>query len=235
LGLADVDFGAGRRACPRSEKAFLLRGAALIDTPGFYGNLGASGMLHASFALRPYFEMFSTLEFLRFQFVQNATLKGTSAALGQMTIGWNARFVERPHVALSQYTRWMLPTNAPSNVRVVGGEVGLALSYRPKARFALHSFIAGDITAGISAGPLSPRAGLSAGLGVQWAPWRFFALALDLQTALGHRAILDYLAPVLGLRFRLYRGLGLELDASRSVLGADQRLFVAALRLGWIW
>jgi hypothetical protein len=70
-------------------------------------------------------------------------------------------------------------------------------------------------------------------LGVQYAPARWFAFAVDAAVVLGHRAPLDAFLPQLALRFRVWRGLNLELDAAAPVGGADRRLAIAALRLSY--
>ncbi len=65
------------------------------------------------------------------------------------------------------------------------------------------------------------------------APAHWFAFAIDLQTHFGERAPLDYLAPALALRFRLYKGLGLELAGMVPVLGDDRHDALITLRGGW--
>ena len=87
FGFQSADVATGRRACPRTEVGFGMQGGAIIETANFYGAITAAGLLSGSFAVRPDLEVFATLEALRFQFVQNATLTGTTMHLGQLTIG----------------------------------------------------------------------------------------------------------------------------------------------------
>ena len=50
------------------------RARAIIDTPRFYGALGADGRVSARHALDSSRELFAAFEVVRYQFVQNATL-----------------------------------------------------------------------------------------------------------------------------------------------------------------
>jgi hypothetical protein len=70
-------------------------------------------------------------------------------------------------------------------------------------------------------------------LGTLYTPSRWFGLVVDLTFVFGHRAGFDTFFPQLGLRFRVWRGLHLELDLGAPVGGADRRLAIAALRLAY--
>jgi len=73
--------------------ALSLRGAAVIDTPNFYGSLGSracSRELRLGPGRRT--ELFGTLSFIDFQYAQNASLKGTAARLGPLTLGASHAF-----------------------------------------------------------------------------------------------------------------------------------------------
>jgi hypothetical protein len=234
IGFFAGDLGTGHRACARSEVALWLRGGAIIDTPDFYGSLGASGMLSGSYAFGPgrRVEVFGTLAFVEFQYVQNASLKGTALSLGPLTLGASYAFALPRDVTLAPYVRLLLPT-ASLGVPAMGGEVGASLSWHPRTAFELHAVMAADLTFGVGATPAQPRGGKLASIGVIYAPWSWLALGLDLAIHLGQRAPLDYLAPAFALRFRLYRGLGLELAATLPVAGADRHDFLAAFRISY--
>lgn len=234
VGFYPAELGSGRRACPRTELGLYVRGGAIIDTPGFYGNLGAAGVLFGSFALSRRLELFGALEFVDFQFAQNASLKGTSLNLGQLSVGASVVGYDLHHVVLSPYGRLVLPTSsATSRVRDIGAEIGLALSYRPLDRVEVHGVVGWDLSAGLGNGPADVRAGVLLNAGVQYNPATWFGLLIDVNAHLAQRAVLDYLAPVLGLRFRLYRNLGAELGASLPLAGADRRLFLGDLKFAY--
>lgn len=232
LGLYDADFGTGRRACLRSELALYERFGAVIDAKDFYGGVRADTIVSGSYWLRPRLELFGALELIHWEFAQNATVKASTIGLGQLTVGAQGLILETKRWVLSGYGRVLLPTASwTPSVQTIGAELGVNASFRPHRKVELHGHLGGDLTAGLSAGPADVRGGTTLMVGVQYTPARWFALAVDLSTVLGHRAALDAFLPSIGLRFRVWRGLGLELDATAPVAGADRRLAIAALRL----
>jgi len=142
--------------------------------------------------------------------------------------------LESRRFAVSVYGRVLLPTDsATRSVQTTGAELGVVGSFRPRRDVELHAQVAGDFTAGLSAGPAQVRGGATLMVGAQYSPATWFAVALDLQAVLGHRAALDALLPQLALRFRVWRGLNLELAGTAPVVGADRRLALAALRVSY--
>ncbi len=234
IGQYDADFGTGRRACLHHDFSFAQRLGATLDTPGFYGGVRADSIVAGTFRLRPYLELFSALELVRWEFVQNAVIKSTAIGLGQLSVGAQGRIYEGPRFAVAAFGRVLVPlaTTSPS-VQTTGVELGLTGLYRPRRDVELHAQVTGDFTAGLSAGPALVRGGSALSIGVQYAPATWFALAVDLQAVLGHRAALDALLPMIALRFRVWRSLGIELSGTSPVVGADRRLALAALRVGW--
>ena len=101
------DVTTGRRACPRTEVGVGTRARAVIDTPGFYGAIGADALVFASAALSPRLEVFGTLEAFHFQFVQTATLTATSGTLGQLTAGAALLTLSTERLALTTVGRAM--------------------------------------------------------------------------------------------------------------------------------
>lgn len=228
MGLLQGELGAGRRACPRSELALGVRAGAIIDTPNFYGNLAVDAILEGSMTVRDRAELFVSIPFLNWQYVQSSVLTGTQTRLGAMSVGGSLIALDRRGVVLSPYARVLLPTDA----RTAGAEAGLALSARGVRVRTLgaHAVVAGDVSGGIS-GPSSVRGGALLILGLEWTPVRWFGLMVDLQSHLGYRAALDWLAPAAALRFRIWRGLGLELSTLVPVAGADRHDVALRLRL----
>ena len=228
MGLFQGELGTGRRACPRSELALGVRAGAIIDTPNFYGNLAVDAILEGSMTVRDRAELFVSIPFLNWQYVQSSVLTGTQTRLGAMSVGGSLIALDRRGVVLSPYARVLLPTDA----RTAGAEAGLALSARGVRVRTLgaHAVVAGDVSGGIS-GPSSVRGGALLILGLEWTPVRWFGLMVDLQSHLGYRAALDWLAPAAALRFRIWRGLGLELSTLVPVAGADRHDVALRLRL----
>ena len=211
IGYADAELGTGHRACLRDEIGLGERAGAIIDTPGFYGALNADTLLTATHVFARRFELFGALELVHYQFAQNATLKGSSVGLGQLTVGGAFQALAGRAWAVTPYVRLELPTSSDApDVRTVGGELGVAVDFRPYRKVMFHGYLGGDLTAGLSAAPSLVRGGAQADVGVQYSPATWIGLVLDLRLALGHRAALDWLAPAVAFRFRFWRTLGAE-------------------------
>ena len=234
LGFSDGDLGTGHRACPRNEFFAGARANAVIDTPGFYGSVATDGQLAISFRLpqAPRWEVSANLAAVHWQYVQNATLKSSEVGIGLLTLGAAVMALETRRFVLTPYARLLLPTASTSpHVVELGGELGLAAEFRPRAKVALHAYAGADVTGGISAAPADVRAGFDGDLGVQYSPATWFGAALDLQLRLGHRAALDSISPAIALRFRFRKTVGAELAALFPVAGADRQLVAFALKI----
>ncbi|HZI06615.1 MAG TPA: hypothetical protein VEZ71_21475 [Archangium sp.] len=232
FGFLSADVATGRRACPRTEVGFGIQGGAIIETANFYGALTGAGLLSGSYAVRPDLEVFATLEALRFQFVQNASLTGTTLHLGQLTVGGTYMALTRGPFVLSPSVRLQLPTSfASPRTRTLGAEVGAAVLYRPTNRFEVHGYAGVDADMCLGAAAALPRAGFLLNVGTEYALCSGFAAVLDANMHFGHRAVLDYVAPALGLRFRAGEHFGAELGASIPLLGAERALAIGGLKL----
>jgi hypothetical protein len=232
FGFLSADVATGRRACPRTEVGLGLQGGAIVETANFYGAVTATGLLSGSFAVRPDLEVFATLEVPRFQYVQNATLTGTTLSLGQLTAGATYVALAQGPLVVSPSARLQLPTSfASPRTRTLGGELGAAVLYRPQARFEVHGYVGADVSAGLGAAASQPRAGFLVNVGSEYAFFSGFAAVLDANVHFGHRAVLDYVAPALGLRFRAGEHFGAELGASLPLLGAERHMAIGGLKL----
>ena len=234
FGFQSADVATGRRACARTEVGLGIQGGAIIETQNLYGAITATGLVSGSIALRPDLEAFATLEVPRFQFVQNASLTGTSLHLGQLTVGGTWAALSRGAFVLAPSARLQLPTSfASPRIRTTGAELGAALLYRPMRRFDVHGYLGVDASMGLGAAAALPRAGLLVNVGAEYVFLPWFAAVLDANVHLGQRAALDYVAPTLGLRFSAGRHFGAELGVSLPVLGAERALAAGGLKLTW--
>jgi hypothetical protein len=232
VGFLAADVATGRRACPRTEVGLGAQGGAIVETQNFYGAITGAGLLSGSYAVRPDLEVFATLEAVRGQFVQNATLTGTTVSLGQMTAGATYVALVNGPLVVSPSVRLQLPTSfASPRLSTVGAEVGAALLYRSSERFELHGYGGADVAAGLSAAAFQPRAGFLVNVGTAYAFTSWFAAVVDVNSHFGHRAVLDYVAPTLGLRFRAGEQFGAELGVSVPLLGAERHLAAGGLRV----
>lgn len=232
FGFLSADVATGRRACPRTEVGLGVQGGAIIETRNLYGAVTGAGLISGSFAVRPDLEVFATLEALRFQYVQNASLTGTRMSLGQLTVGGTYVALASGSFVLSPSVRLQMPTSfASPRTRTLGGEIGVAALYRPTNRFEVHGYAGVDGSLGLGAADPLPLAGFLVNVGTEYALFSGFAAVLDANVHFGHRAALDYVAPAVGLRFRAGEHFGAELGASLPVLGAERALAAGGLKL----
>ncbi len=231
LGYYEGDMAVGRRVCPRTELGLGVRGGAIIDTPNFYGAIAADGLLFGSLRLDEKRELFATIEAVHYQFVQNATLTATAVDLGQLTFGGTTSWAWTDSWLGAWSARFMLPTStATPNVRVVGAEVGHATRLALNAWAELHGYAGVDVSAGLSNGPMFPRAGATALVGAQLRPVHWFAAALDVN---GRYGATTHLAPALALRFRIARDWGTELGGTIPLVGSDRRDAILGLKVSY--
>ncbi|WNG18869.1 hypothetical protein [Cystobacter fuscus] len=234
LGFLSADVSTGRRTCPRTEVGLGIQGNAIIETHNLYGAVTGSGVVSGSVAVRPDLEVFATLEAPRIQYVQNASLTGTDVALGQLTAGATWAVLSRGAFVLAPSVRLQLPTSfASPRTRTAGAEVGAALLYRPTERFDVHGYAGVDGDLGLGAAASLPRAGVLVNVGVEYIVCRPFAVVLDANARFGRRAVLDSVAPTLGVRFSAGEHFGAELGASLPVLGAERALAAGGLKFTW--
>ncbi|MBM4783639.1 MAG: hypothetical protein GQE15_38715 [Archangiaceae bacterium] len=230
VGYVEADLAVGRRPCPRTEVGLAVRGAGIIDTPNFYGNVGAQGALFGSWAVRPRTELFASLEAVSFGFTQNATLTKTEITLGHMTAGVSQVLYDTERLTGAFTGRVLLPTSFEiPGMRLVGAEVGHAVSWRPKTWLEVHGAASVDLTLGLGAARSDPRVGGFAVVGAMWQPTTWFGFVLDVNGRIGR---VSYLAPTIGARFRI-SSFGIEVGGSLPIVGNDRHDFVASLRFSW--
>lgn len=230
IGYAQADLGVGRRVCPHTEVALGVAFGAIIDTPNFYGNVAIDGVVAGSYALDARTELFATLEAIDSQFVQNATLSTTTLSLGNLTVGATRHLYGEQRFLGGLSARLLLPTaTGIPNARLIGIEAGHVSSWRPHSAIEVHSYLGAELTAAISAGSAYPRVAGVLQLGVQWSPFSWAALVVDVT---GRLAVRSLLAPTVGLRFRIFR-VGIELGGSLPLVGTDRHDLVAGVRVAY--
>lgn len=232
IGLYDADLGAGVSACLRREVSLSGRAGAVYDVPALYGDIRADALLAGVYPLGHHVALLATIELVHYELVVSSIVRAHALGLGQSTLGLAGRVLETRRFALTVYGRALVPTDtSTTTVQTTGADAGLTGSYRPRHDLEVHAQVGGDFTIGLAQGPSSARGGATVLVGAQYSPSRWFGLVVDLAAMFGHRAGFDAFLPSLGLRFRLWRGLGLELDATVPVGGAERRLALAAIHL----
>jgi len=218
IGFLGADYATGRRACARTEVGLGLLGGAIIDTADFYGALSGGAVLYGSYALAgPPVEIFGTLELVKVQYVQNASLKGTSVSLGQATVGATYALLRMDRLTLAPSVRLTLPTDSSTpDVLDLGLELGGAASWNVWGPIELHGYAGGDVSAGLSDGPALARPGFLLSVGTQLSFFSWGGAVIDLNLHAGPAA---YLAPSAGLRFTVAKVVGVELAGTMPVWG----------------
>jgi hypothetical protein len=228
MGFYDADTVSARRACPRTEVSLGARLDATIDSPDFFGAIGGTALLSASYAQTETRELFVTLEALRYDYIQNAVIKQSEFGLGQLTVGASQIVAQGGSWATATSARLMLPTSTLSDVSVFGLDVGQALTFRLRDTVELHGFAGADGSAAAFAAP-QPLFGALITAGMQYSPGSRFGLVLDLNGRLGGRA--SYVAPAVALRFRAATSVGFDVAASRPLIGTDRPNAVLGIRM----
>ncbi|MCA3011754.1 MAG: hypothetical protein INH41_05065 [Myxococcaceae bacterium] len=230
VGVSVADLGTGRRPCARTEVGLAVRGAGIIDTPQFYGNVGAQAVLFGSFAWRPGTEVFAALEAISFGFTQNATLTTTQLTFGNLTVGATQVVYQLERLTGAVTGRLLAPTSFEiPGMRPLGIEVGHSFIARPIGWLELHGALGAEVTAALGAARGDPRFGgfLLGGASLQPTSW--FAFVLDVTGRVGR---VSSLSPAAALRFRI-GALGLDLAGTLPIVGNDRHDFAAALRASW--
>lgn len=173
--LRDGAIDAQRSACLRRELSIHLPITALIDTPGFHGEIDAALQLGGRYAVAERLELSASLRAVRYQFVQNAVNKATEAELGPLVVGVaHGKRFGASAVAIAG-TLEVPATRAGTDTTHVAGAVTLLATNRLTPRTTLHSRL-GFVgmrawSLGGSTGRMALRAGgdLVRRIGERWA------------------------------------------------------------------
>lgn len=175
--LRDAAIDAQRSACLRSELALHVPISALIDTPGFYGELGGGLQLGGRYVVREKLELSANVRLANYHFVQNAVNKATETQIGPFVVGaaygrrWGVSALAIAGTLELPYTRDNLDTMH------VSGALTLMAMNRLGARTTLHSrlgFVGGRAwSLGGSTGRMAFRAGLDLVRHTRWSRWAF--------------------------------------------------------------
>ena len=235
--LSEGMMGLAQPTCAVTSVGLAPRGSLVVDTPGFYGHLVATGTLDATFAPNPRTSVGLALEPLHYDSVisaVNVSWMGYGATTA--TLMQRIEDADGP-VELAVVARGALPTPVGfTNNPTFGAEVGLAVATRSPSStqrrpVEAHGQFGMLVNGGLRA-PLDLRSGLPITAGVGWSAGRHFGLAADLQSLFGVWAAVDHLAVAPAVRVAGTQW-GMELGGSVPVLGNDRTL--ASVRLGFRW
>jgi len=167
----DVALDAQRGACLRSDISSELLTHVLIDTPGFYGDLGAGVAIAARMRITPHVELGAWLRAADYTFVQTAVTKASELRDGPLVVRATVGTSDATtHVAVTAalelpYTRDSWDTLHTS------GQLGALVTHPLADRFTLHARLGAATAYAMSAGGSTRRLGFIAGGDVVWR-WR---------------------------------------------------------------
>ena len=230
-GVLDGMAGVPRRACLRSEVALAGDLSLIVQPAEFYGNIRASGRLRGSVVVADTVELWADLELVRYQSLISA-VSTSYLGLGYSSLGAAFQLLDADLRAGAVYTRVVLPTTSGLDQRTfpLGLEVGASASWLAHENFRFHTWVGALMSVGISelAAP-DPRGALRVGGGVDWLPFEWLSLVLEVQSSFGFRDGVDYLALSGGARFALGDVIGIDLHLMWPFVGAERVLAAAQL------
>jgi hypothetical protein len=204
-----------RAACLRDEDSAGIAAHALIDTPGFRGQLGADAIVGRRMVIGKAHELSVQLRVLEFAFVQNAVNKVTHTGFGPLILGGaaggslgrgaRAALVLRTEIPFTRDDRDTLRTSTQ-----LAGVVTAALS----PRLTLHARLGGVGTVAMSSGGTAKRLGLVSGGDLAWHVRPRLALHAGTEVMAGWAGGLDHVLARAGVHWRV-RG-----DRARLRIGA---------------
>jgi len=244
LGLSffEGDSGCPRRVCPRTEVTLdgSVMGIDVADdlftqSGDFYATIAGGGGFSGSWKFSERGELFASFQVLNVRFVQNATITGTRTGIGWFSAGATYQGFRAGNLALAMTARLTLPTafGYYEHAWPLAADFGVLAGYRPLEWLGLHGQLGVVSSLAMSKANPNARAGLQIISGVEFMPLEWLGVVLDLGVQLGYAAPVDMLHLGAGFRFRIWRGLGVEIGAMLPCAGETKADLAAALRIGY--
>ncbi len=187
LGLRDGGFDAGVGACVRDQVFARTLAHAIIDTPGFYGQLGGELTIGASFIVTRGLQLGFGFRGVDFQFAQNAVSKATDLGYGPLALhlkaSSNLELGNRPVYGALYFQLAMPYTSAELQTVAVGGQLTGLLSFPVARSWLVHSRFGLVMGSTSSGGGTTLRAAGRGGADLNWniRSWIDVAAGLDFQ------------------------------------------------------
>jgi len=236
-GLLEGDLGRARRVCSRAEVGLSGGGLLVVDTMAFYGHLLAGFTLDGSLPIGQRFEIFGSVEALRYQQVITP-IPASYLGFGHTALGASYRFVARPKWSLAVHGKVVLPTaiGLYRNAWPLASDLAVAvlLQLRPGIRVHAEAGVADSVA--LSKGPAYPEIGAVVTAGIELQPFHGFAFVADVHGGFGRQAPVDVVAAALALRFSDGKRFGFDVGATVPLAGRERAAMTldlrASLRLG---
>lgn len=234
VGFGPGTFGVPRRACPRTEVALGAMAGAIVEPENFYGNIDASALVGGSLALSPRLEVFGAVEPLLYRTVISS-FSADHLGVGHTSVGATFVVVGGEALSVGVTSRLTLPTALGyyKNAFPVGVESGLVFALAPLDFLRLHAQASGLGSVALTAGDPNPRAGLLGLVGGELRFGEWASLVADVRARALYDADLDALSAALGLRARVWGGLGAELGVLVPLAGRERAAGIGTLRISY--
>ena len=231
--LLDGMLGVARHACPQRELS-LAGDAYLVARPeDFYGNIRIGARLSGSYPIDRNIEIWGSMEILRHQSLLSA-VSTQYVGLGYLPLGTTGVFARGDGRIGALYGRLVLPTaiGLARESQPLALEVGTTGEWKLDDILRVHAWLSLIGSVGVSTlAPPLPRGGLRVGGGLDWTPWEWLSIVVEVSSGFGYRDGLDMLSGQLGLRFAFNELVGIEFSAIYPFVGAEPGLAAAQLAL----
>lgn len=238
----DSGFDRAIDACLRGGFAASARGAALIDTPDFYGTASASLFLDVSRLLLRDLEIAAGIRAVDARFAQNAVIAEDEVGVGPAYLAVAGALGLRHLGARPLRLAWGLRLDLPWTDTTYGGTAVLAATPQVAAslglapRLALHARIGALLWLVRPPGDVQTRRAALLSSDLAWAPFRALALAAGVEAQTGwYGAALDHLLVRGGLRVPFRCRARLHLGAAAPLLGDERTDLVGELGFVHDW
>jgi len=240
--LRDSGFDRAASACLRAQWSATARGAALIDTPDFYGTAAASLFLDISHLILRDLEISAGARAVDARFAQNAVISDSELGAGPVYLaaagGLGVRHLGGHPLRLAWRLRLDLPwtdtTYGATAVVAAAPQVAAALGLTP--RLALHGRLAALLWLVRPPDDVETRRALLGSSDLAFAPWRVLAVTAGAEAQTGwYGAGLDHLLVRAGLRVPFRCRARLHLGAAFPLLGDERTDVVGELSFAHDW
>lgn len=229
----DGALDAQRGACMRTQVGGGLVAAALIDTPGFHGQLGGGLVAGGSLVVGKAHELSAEVHLVDYSFVQNAVNKVTHVGLGPIVVGAAAGKPIGRAARAALALRVELPgtrtgTDAERSAAQLAGVVTGVLA----PTLWLHGRLGALGSIAWSSGGTTRQLAFVAGADLTWHVRTRVALDLGADAMAGWHAGLDHVLVRTGVQWRVRGGATrLRVGAGFPVGGAERTNAVLDLRM----
>lgn len=240
--LRDSGFDRAASACLRARWSATARGAALIDTPDFYGTAAASLFLDISHLLLRDLEIAAGARAVDARFAQNAVISDSELGAGPVYLaaagGLGVHHLAGHPLRLAWRLRLDLPwtdtTYGATAVVAAAPQIAAALGLTP--RLALHGRLAALLWLVRPPDDVQTRRAVVGSSDLAFAPWRVLAVTAGAEAQTGwYGAGLDHLLVRAGLRVPFRCRAGLHLGAAFPLLGDERTDVVGELSFAHDW